>query len=80
MNIVGANKVWYKRKVPQDRNMDATFARPMLNSPVREGTPDAELLVKRVITRLDAAYLANYMVEQLLNLGPRFWIGEKDAR
>jgi hypothetical protein len=52
----------------------------MLNSPVREGTPDAELLVKRVITRLDAAHLANYMVEQLLNLGPRFWIGEKDAR
>jgi hypothetical protein len=36
--------------------------RPMLNSPVREGTADAELLVKRVTTRLDAAHEANLAV------------------
>ena len=36
--------------------------RPMLNSPVREGAADAELLVKRVTTRLDAAHEANLAV------------------
>jgi hypothetical protein len=34
----------------------------MLNSPVREGTADGELLVKRVIARLDAAHEANLAV------------------
>jgi hypothetical protein len=53
--------------------------RPMLNSPVREGTPDAELLVRRVITRLDAAHQANYLVEKLTNLSRDFW-NIKDAR
>jgi hypothetical protein len=36
--------------------------KPMLNSPVREGTGDAELFVKRVITRLDATHEANLAV------------------
>ena len=40
-------------------DMDTTAPRPMLNSPVREGAADAELLVKRVITHLDAAHEAN---------------------
>jgi hypothetical protein len=53
--------------------MDATFPRPMLNPPIREGTADAKLLVKRVITRLDAAHEANYMVEKLLHLEAGFW-------
>jgi hypothetical protein len=35
------------------------FVKPMLNSPVREGTADAELLVRRAIARLDAAHEAN---------------------
>jgi hypothetical protein len=55
------------------------ISRPMLNSPVREGTPDAELLVRRVITRLDAAHQANYLVEKLMNLSRDFW-HIKDAR
>jgi hypothetical protein len=42
--------------------MDITTPRPMLNSPVREGTADGELLVKRVIARLDAAHEANLAV------------------
>jgi hypothetical protein len=46
--------------------MDVPFARPMLNSPVREATADAELLIKRMISRLDAAHEANYMVEGLV--------------
>jgi len=58
--------------------MDATFPRPMLNSPIREGTADAELLVKRVITRLDAAHEANYMVEKLLHLDRDFWRLERN--
>ncbi len=31
------------------------FVRPMLNSPVRESTADAELFIKRAVTRLDAS-------------------------
>ena len=47
--------------------MDALFlTRPMLNSSIREGTADAELLVKRAIARLDGAHETNYMVEGLI--------------
>ena len=58
--------------------MDATFPRPMLNSPVREGTSDAELFVKRVITRLDAAHETNYMVGYLMSLDRDFWVRERN--
>jgi hypothetical protein len=78
MGVVDTNEVWYKRKVPQDRDMDKTFPRPMLNSPVREGTPDAELLVKRVISRLDGSHEANHMLEQLMCLDRNFWLRERD--
>jgi hypothetical protein len=47
--------------------MDLNFPRPMLNSPVREGTADAEIFVKRVITRLDAAHEANLAVPVVSN-------------
>jgi hypothetical protein len=47
------------------------FPRPMLNSPVREGTPDAELLVKRTIARLDAAREANLAVPVVSNWDQR---------
>jgi hypothetical protein len=52
------------RRQGQFRNAPAV--RPMLNSPVREETADAELFVKRAITRLDAGHEANYMVEGLV--------------
>ncbi len=58
--------------------MKKQFPRPMLNSPVREGTPDAELLVKRVIARLDGSHEANYMLEQLMKLDRDFWLREQN--
>jgi hypothetical protein len=54
------------------------FPRPMLNSPVREATADAELLVKRTIARLDAAHETNYMVGYLMNLDRDFWVQERN--
>jgi hypothetical protein len=58
--------------------MDLRFPRPMLNSPAREGTADTELFVKRVLTRLDAAHEANYMVGYLMNLARDFWLRERN--
>jgi hypothetical protein len=60
------------------RDMNAPFARPMLNSPAREGTADAELFIKRVIARLDASHETNYMVEKLMNLDRNFWLRERN--
>jgi hypothetical protein len=51
--------------------MDPTFPRPMLNSPVREGTADAELFVERVVARLDAAHEANLAVPVVSNWDQR---------
>ncbi len=45
--------------------MERVFVRPMLNSPVRESTVDAELFVKRAVTRLDASHQANLLTEYL---------------
>jgi hypothetical protein len=58
--------------------MDLNFPRPMLNSPVREGTADAELFVERVITRLDAAHETNYLVGYLMSLDRNFWLREQN--
>jgi hypothetical protein len=58
--------------------MDAPLARPMLNSPIREGTADAELLVKRAKVRLEAAHEANYMVGYLMNLDRDFWVRKRN--
>ena len=39
----------------------ASFVRPMLNSPVRESTVDAEFFVKRAVARLDASRQGNVL-------------------
>lgn len=41
------------------------FVRPMLNTPVSDGTIDAELLVERVKTRLEASHQGNILTENL---------------
>jgi hypothetical protein len=57
--------------------MERVFVRPMLNSPVRNSTVDAELFIKWAITRLDASHQANLLTEHLcithsgLNFGDR---------
>ena len=52
-------------KIRKPKNPEI-FIKPTLNFPIREGTADAELLVKPVITRLEASQVANYMAEKLL--------------
>jgi hypothetical protein len=49
-----------------DRTYDSrkNFVRPMLNTPVQNKTPEADLLVKRAITRLDASHEANKILTE----------------
>jgi hypothetical protein len=47
------------------------FVRPTLNSPLREGTADAELFIRRIINRLDASREANMLAGVYMSHAPR---------
>jgi hypothetical protein len=66
MIVVDTNEVWYKRKVPQGRNMDATFPRPMLNSPAESGVAAGNAFFASVVRRAQESRERRILLNEVL--------------